>query len=347
MFSFLSFFSLLTTTSLKKDIYELEQFYFCSYIFLLNTNPLLFSSEELIDDKWYFMPYPWQMTFQSPASPFMEKLVGLHNFIMFFLVLVVFFVFVWLLVMITNFRDNPLVPPRRIVQIQHNSFLEFIWTVVPFLILILIFSSSASLIYDGANKTTISQTVKVIGSQWYWSYQTYQHASAQIKEQLSDFYDSYMKEVPLFVGVPRDLNENQTEKLTSLDSSVYAFLVYHPFRLLKTDQPLYTPCRVWTRFLISSRDVIHSWAIPSLGIKCDAIPGRLNEIVSFINQSGEYFGQCSELCGINHGFMPVHIWAYTATPVISSSFDSFSFVTAFDLNDGLEFNETIITGDLY
>jgi heme/copper-type cytochrome/quinol oxidase subunit 2 len=84
-------------------------------------------------------------------------------------------------------------------------------------------------------------------------------------------------------------------------------VLFNPARLLLTDNAFFTPYKTWLRFLISSKDVIHSWAVPAFGIKCDAVPGRLNEVISFINYTGVYFGQCSELCGINHGFMPIHI----------------------------------------
>jgi heme/copper-type cytochrome/quinol oxidase subunit 2 len=96
---------------------------------------------------------------------------------------------------------------------------------------------------------------------------------------------------------------------------------FNPARLLLTDNVFPVPCKTWLRFLISSKDVIHSWAVPAFGIKCDAVPGRLNEVTAFMDYQGVYFGQCSELCGINHGFMPIHIWAYDAEISLSEYAD--------------------------
>lgn len=252
------------------------------------------------------MPYPWQMTFQFPASPFMYKLEILHAYIMSFLTFTVTFVLFWLFFLLVRFMHCTYtnLVNSRIAQIQHNSLLEFIWTVVPLVILLVIFSSSAALIYDGANKTNIEETISVVGNQWYWKYNLFFLHSLVFAIVCGGIhfaehteFDSYLSlDLPTYISeIPG----------TSVDAREH-----YPFRLFEVDRPLIIPAYLWLRFLISSSDVIHSWALPALGIKCDAVPGRINEVVSLIAVTGEYFGQCSELCGINHGFMPVHIWAY-------------------------------------
>nr|UEP16595.1 cytochrome c oxidase subunit II [Pyrrhocoris tibialis] len=153
--------------------------------------------------------------------------------------------------------------------------IELIWTMLPAITLIFIALPSLHLLYliDEINKPLI--TLKAIGHQWYWSY------------EYSDFnkieFDSYMKPT-------NELN-------------------MHEFRLLDVDNRVVLPMNTQTRVLITAADVLHSWAVPSLGIKIDATPGRLNQGTLFINQPGLFFGQCSEICGANHSFMPIVIEA--------------------------------------
>nr|YP_003331291.1 cytochrome c oxidase subunit II [Chauliognathus opacus]ACM45013.1 cytochrome c oxidase subunit II [Chauliognathus opacus] len=149
--------------------------------------------------------------------------------------------------------------------------IELIWTIMPAVTLIFIAFPSLQILYllDEINNPLIS--VKSIGHQWYWSY------------ELSDFknveFDSYM------------IPENE--------------LNLYNFRLLDVDNRLMLPYKTQIRMMVSSTDVIHSWTIPSLGVKIDAVPGRLNQITFFMNRTGLYFGQCSEICGTNHSFMPI------------------------------------------
>lgn len=148
----------------------------------------------------------------------------------------------------------------------HGSILEIIWTLIPGIILIFIALPSFRLLYLMDDLLEPSLSVKVIGHQWYWSY-----AYGDTE------FDSY---------VLQDLNEGN-------------------FRLLDTDSILVLPSNTFIRFLITSTDVIHSWSIPSLGIKSDAIPGRLNQTGVEIYRPGLYFGQCHELCGVSHYAMPI------------------------------------------
>nr|UKO33022.1 cytochrome c oxidase subunit II [Stenochironomus sp. 3CZ] len=158
-------------------------------------------------------------------------------------------------------------------NLLHNQMIEMIWTILPIFILLFIAFPSLKILYmlDEINNPSIS--IKSIGHQWYWSY------------EYSDFpnieFDSYM--IPI--------NELKS---------------FH-FRLLEIDNRLILPIKTQIRILISSSDVIHSWTVPSLGIKIDGSPGRLNQTNFYINRPGLFFGQCSEICGMNHSFMPIVI----------------------------------------
>nr|YP_009108326.1 cytochrome c oxidase subunit II [Tenuibranchiurus glypticus]AIU94537.1 cytochrome c oxidase subunit 2 [Tenuibranchiurus glypticus] len=154
-----------------------------------------------------------------------------------------------------------------------NQTIEIIWTILPAIILIFIAMPSLRLLYLLDETNTSSVTIKTMGHQWYWTY------------EYSDFldieFDSYMTPT------------------SDLDS--------HMFRLLNVDNRTIIPMNTQIRLIISAADVIHSWALPSLGVKADAVPGRLNQISFMINRPGMFFGQCSEICGANHSFMPIVI----------------------------------------
>nr|AGT62658.1 cytochrome oxidase subunit 2 [Aphis gossypii] len=157
------------------------------------------------------------------------------------------------------------------IKISENQMIEFIWTTTPPIILIFIAMPSLHLLYLMDEIKCPILTVKIFGHQWFWSY------------EYSDFsnieFESYM------------MNELNKEN----------------FRLIEVDNKTILPFKFNIRLLISSDDVVHSWTIPSLAIKIDAIPGRMNQINLFMNRPGIYFGQCSEICGINHSFMPIQI----------------------------------------
>nr|UTU35092.1 cytochrome c oxidase subunit II [Periphyllus testudinaceus] len=157
------------------------------------------------------------------------------------------------------------------IKISENQMIEFIWTAIPPIILIFIALPSLHLLYLMDEIKSPIMTIKIFGHQWFWSY------------EYSDFFnvefDSYMI--------------NSMEKQN--------------FRLIEVDNKTIMPYKFNIRLLISSDDVIHSWTIPSLAIKIDAIPGRMNQINLFMNRPGIFFGQCSEICGINHSFMPIQI----------------------------------------
>nr|AEF13166.1 cytochrome oxidase subunit II [Hormaphis similibetulae] len=157
------------------------------------------------------------------------------------------------------------------IKIMENQMIEIIWTTIPPIILIFIAMPSLHLLYLMDEIKSPIMTIKIFGHQWFWSY------------EYSDFFniefESYM------------INNLNKEN----------------FRLIEVDNKTIIPFKFNIRLLISSNDVIHSWTIPSLAIKMDAIPGRMNQINLFMNRPGMYFGQCSEICGINHSFMPIQI----------------------------------------
>jgi len=216
---------------------------------------------------------PWQIGFQDPATPVMQGLINLHHDIFAFMVFILLFV-VWMLIRaIIKFdvAKNPV--PSKII---HGTVIEIAWTVTPSLILMLIAIPSFALLYSTDELVDPSITLKAIGHQWYWSYEYSDYASS---DESSILFDSYM--------IPED------------------DLELGQLRLLEVDNRVVLPVQTHIRVIITSADVLHSWAVPSLGIKCDAVPGRLNQTSLFLKREGVFFGQCSELCGANHGFMPI------------------------------------------
>lgn len=233
------------------------------------------------------VPSEAQLYFQNPGSTSMEKIIDLHNDIMVFLVFIMFFISWMLLRIVWLFRIKNTKTIR--FSFQHHTLLEQVWTIIPAVILVLIVTPSFSLLYAMDELRDPKLTVHVMGRQWYWSYEypdkVYNNNVPAAQMETLQF-DSYM-----------------------LDE---AELPEGGFRLLEVDNPLILPIRVSIRLLGTSRDVLHSWAIPALGQKFDCCPGRLVQSALFITKSGTYYGQCSELCGQNHSFMPIVVHAVSA-----------------------------------
>ena len=221
-------------------------------------------------------PTEWQMGFQEAASPLMAELSGLHDFIFWIITFITIFVFVLLAYVCFRFSAKRNKTPS---QTTHNSLLEVAWTVIPVLILVVIAIPSFRLLYKQNDFSNIDMTIKATGYTWYWGYEYPDHDSIE--------FDAIML-------TEEELEEGQP-------------------RLLTTDNMLVVPVKKNIKMQITSdpAGVIHSWAVPSLGVKMDAIPGRLNETYFNINEPGLYYGQCSELCGPGHGFMPISIKAVT------------------------------------
>lgn len=222
-------------------------------------------------------PENWQMSIQDPASVALEGMITFHEYLIFFLIQIGACV-VWYLYF---FKQNKVTPSK----FTHESALEIIWTLVPAVILVFIAVPSFSLLYSLEEASNPQITLKVIAHQWYWSYEyTDYFASADSEKLPFDLsFDSYLL-------ATADLEDGA-------------------FRLLEVDNRVLLPINTHIRVLICSADVLHSWAVPSLGVKLDACPGRVSEISLFIKRKGVYFGQCSEICGANHGLMPIVVKA--------------------------------------
>ena len=231
-------------------------------------------------------PRPWGTYFQDTASPQMEALVELHDNIMFYLVIILFGV-CWILVSIIRNYVNDKYPISN-KYLNHGTLIELIWTITPGLILILIAFPSFKLLYLMDEVTDPTLTLFVEGHQWYWSY-LYPDFLSSEDEELE--FDSYL--------VPEsDLEDGG-------------------LRMLEVDNRVILPELTHVRFIVSSGDVIHSYACPALGLKCDAYPGRLNQMSLLVNREGLFFGQCSEICGILHSSMPIAIESLSIEKFVS------------------------------
>nr|YP_008999725.1 cytochrome c oxidase subunit II [Rhipicephalus australis]AGH19664.1 cytochrome c oxidase subunit 2 [Rhipicephalus australis] len=205
-----------------------------------------------------------QLTFSDMNSPIMEQMVFFHDYaMMIILIITIITIYMIINIMMNNFISRSLMEGQEI---------EIIWTIIPALTLIFIAMPSLYLLYLTDETFNNQISIKVLGHQWYWSYE----------------YSDFNKEFDSFM-----IPESEMMKKS--------------FRLLDTDNNLVLPININIKYLISSMDVIHSWTIPSLGLKMDAIPGRLNQSFSVSSRPGLFYGQCSEICGANHSFMPISL----------------------------------------
>ena len=214
-------------------------------------------------------PSPWELGLQQSASPVMDDIVWFHNFLLWLIAAIALFVLILLAIIVVRFnaRANP-VPSRT----THNTFIEIIWTVVPVLILVMVAVPSFRLLFYQLKIPAADVTVKATGKQWFWSY-SYPDSKFE--------FDSLMVQ-------DKDLKAGQ-------------------LRLLSVDNEMVVPVNKVVRVLVTGADVIHSFSVPSFGIKIDAIPGRLNETWFKAEREGMYYGQCSQLCGRDHAFMPIAV----------------------------------------
>lgn len=219
-------------------------------------------------------PTPWGLFFQDNATPQMEGIEEFHNNVFFYLATILFSVS-WVIVSIILNFSRSFISNK---YINHGTLVELIWTISPALILILIAFPSFKLLYLMDEVIDPSLVVQGEGHQWYWNYQ---YPDFTNKEEGSIDFDSYI------------IPESDLEK--------------GRLRMLEVDNRVVIPELTHTRFVVSGSDVIHSYACPSLGIKCDAYPGRLNQSSVYLNREGTYYGQCSEICGILHSSMPIGI----------------------------------------
>ncbi len=253
-------------------------FFTCAIWYLLNIINLKF---EFCD-----APRPWGVYFQDSASPQMEGLVELHDNILFYLVIILFAVG-WILVSIAKTYTN-LESPVSHKNVSHGTLIELIWTITPALILIFIAFPSFKLLYLMDEVSDPSMAVLAEGHQWYWSYQYPDFLNSD--DEFIEF-DSYL--------IPEsDLEDGA-------------------LRMLEVDNRVIIPELTHVRFIVTGADVIHSLACPALGIKCDAYPGRLNQVSVMVNRQGVFYGQCSEICGILHSSMPIVIESVSIEKFVS------------------------------
>jgi len=247
---------------------------------------ILYMLQLLLPISYNDAPEPWQMSFQDGASPSFEGITELHNSIFFYLVVVTIAVgwFIGSVLVNYNSTSSPIVYKYS----NHGTLVELVWTISPALILIAIAFPSFKLLYLMDEVISPSMTVKVVGHQWYW---TYQYSDFVNDDGDSIEFDSYM--------VPEtDLEEGQ-------------------LRLLDVDNRVVLPVDTHIRFVVTGADVIHDFAVPSLGLKIDCAPGRLNQTSVLVQREGLYYGQCSELCGVYHGFMPICVEAVSLEKYLS------------------------------
>jgi cytochrome c oxidase subunit 2 len=239
---------------------------------------LAFAAPAFADQPVLAVPKPWQIGMQAPGSPVAEKLQSLNNFVS--VIIIVISVFVALLLAWVVFRYNEKRNPVA-SSVSHNSILEAAWTAIPVLILVAIFIPSLRLVYYEDRTHDADMTVKVTGHQWYWEY-TYPDAK-------NVHFESYMIN-------DEDLKTDDQKKL----------------RHLLVDNQLVLPVGKNIRILTTSADVIHSFFVPSLGVQRYAIPGRTIETWVRVNKPGDYYGECNQICGMNHSVMPISVHAVSA-----------------------------------
>jgi cytochrome c oxidase subunit 2 len=215
-------------------------------------------------------PRPWQMGFRKAATPTMEKITEFHDLLLIICVVITLFVLALLLYVAVKFNEKANPTPSKTT---HSTVLEIAWTAIPILILVVMAVPSFKLLYYSDSTQEAEMTVKVTGHQWYWSYTYPDHGGFE--------FDSN-------IVATEDLKKGQK-------------------RLLAVDNEVVLPVNTNVRFLLGSDDVIHNWAVPAFGIKLDTTPGRINETWARVTREGTFFGMCSELCGVNHGFMPINV----------------------------------------
>ncbi|MEN8236646.1 MAG: cytochrome c oxidase subunit II [Pseudomonadota bacterium] len=216
-------------------------------------------------------PEQWQIGFQAPATPTMERIESLHNILLIVIGLIALFVFCLIGYILWRFRASKNKSPSTR---SHNPVLEIIWTTVPVLILVFIAFPSFKLMYYLDKVPEPEMTIKISGAMWYWNYEYPEHKI--------EFDSRIIKD--------QDLADGQ-------------------IRLLSVDNELVVPVNTNVRLLFTASDVIHSWGVPAFGVKKDCVPGRLNEAWIKVTKEGTFYGQCYELCGMDHGFMPVAVRA--------------------------------------
>lgn len=220
-------------------------------------------------------PVPWQMGMQEAASPLMQEMIDFHDILLVIITLITLFVLALLIWVMVRYNQNANPTPSRT---SHNTLIEVIWTVVPILILVLIAIPSFKLLINTHEVEDAEMTLKATGYQWYWGYEYPDHGGFSFDATLV-----------------REGDEGYEKEL----------------HLLQTDNAVVLPAQTKIRVIVTAADVGHSWALPATGGKVDGWPGHINELPIYFEKPGMYYGQCSELCGRDHGFMPIMVKVVT------------------------------------
>jgi cytochrome c oxidase subunit 2 len=215
-------------------------------------------------------PQPWQLGMQAPASEIKDRIHDFHNLLLVIITAITLFVLVLLVYVMVRFRASAHPTPTRTT---HNTMVEILWTVIPIVILVVIAIPSFKLLYFEDRTPNAEMTLKVTGHQWYWSYEYPDADGLQ--------FDSYLIQ-------EADLKPGQ-------------------LRLLEVDNRVVLPIDTNVRILVNGTDVMHSWMVSSLGVQVYAVPGRVNEMWVRIERPGVYYGQCNQICGTNHAYMPIAV----------------------------------------
>ncbi|MEN8195412.1 MAG: cytochrome c oxidase subunit II [Pseudomonadota bacterium] len=226
-------------------------------------------------------PTDWQLGFQKSATPVMDSVAEFHDLLLVIIALVSVFVLVLLAYVIWRYRESKNPNPSKTT---HHTLVEIVWTVVPILILVIIAVPSFKLLYfSDESPDNVELTIKTRGHQWYWVYEYPDNGNFTFESRMAC------------------RTKEECEKQAKNGKT--------PLRLLDVDNPMVVPVGTTIRVLVTAANVIHSWTVPSFGNKIDAVPGRTNEIWIRVREAGMYYGQCSELCGVDHGFMPIAVKA--------------------------------------
>ena len=301
----------------------------------------------------------WKLTFQNPVTPIAYGIIKLHDHIFFFLVVILFIVgyllysthkfFYWgdlnketgilsqfSSLALQNYKKSlAFLVNNRIYNINHGTTIEIIWTIFPAVVLLFIAIPSFALLYAMDEIIDPVLTIKVIGHQWYWSYEyaDFKQIDVDFRKVINNMFLTGLFGLPYPVFWTKLHTIPPAQAVTEIlkfDSYMVHEAELNPgdLRLLKTDMPLFLPRNTHIRLLITSSDVLHSWAVPSFGVKVDAVPGRLNQTSIYVKNNGTFYGQCSELCGVNHAFMPIEV--YVTDPI-----DFYNYVYLYFKNYGV------------
>jgi len=215
-------------------------------------------------------PQDWQMNFQPAVTPVMQEIHSFHTILLWVITAIAVFVLLLMIFVFVRFNSRANPEPQKF---SHNTLLEVLWTGVPVLILVVIAIPSLRLLFLEDVIPEADFTIKATGYQWYWGYE-------YPDQGIGEYFASMVPDEDLQEGQPR---------------------------LLATDNAVVVPVGATVRVLVTGADVIHNWAMPPFGIKMDAVPGRINETWFRALEEGTYYGQCSELCGQRHAFMPIEV----------------------------------------